>query len=275
MEKKESTSSEMITRPTFLKLLSRYDTIIEGLSKQGKPNTQTLTLSELDQWRLNELPSIIQQRKQESSQEAWLEKDEVEKLIQWKLKHGTFRPRLMKLVESNSAEDIKNVTRDAFQIYNKSWTADGPQESLGWLCSLKGIGPASASLLLSVYDPLNVPFFSDECFRWVMDGVDDRWNGEIKYDFKSYDKFFDEVVDLRARLKDGNEYVSACDVEKVGFVVGKEMAAGGNKGKGAASKQKEEKGESSSVKKRARDGDTQEGDSIASRTRRSKRLNDV
>ncbi len=88
MEQEDATSSQEITRQTFQKVLSRYSDLIEELSKHEKPSKASALaprLSKLDQWRLNELPSIVQQRKTKPSKEAWLEKDEVEKLIHWKL----------------------------------------------------------------------------------------------------------------------------------------------------------------------------------------------
>ncbi len=190
---------------------------------------------------------------------------------------------MTRLVGTNSASEIKNVTRDAFRSYDDAGATEGPQASLSKLCSLKGIGPASASLLLSVYEMDRIPFFSDECFRWVMYADDKKghgWDREIKYDAKSYNAYFERVQELRDRLKEGDETVQACDVERVGFVLGKEAAAGGNKRRGEAKQEKSEarqEKEERSSRKRAgdEDGDAQDGDPIASRTRRSKKLHDA
>lgn len=89
------------------------------------------------------------------------------------------------------------------------------------LTSLRGIGPATASLLLSVHNPDGVPFFSDELFRWVMwdekDGGADKWKRKIKYNLKEYEELVKKVADLVGRLG-----VRAVDCEKVAWVLGKE-----------------------------------------------------
>jgi hypothetical protein len=79
---------------------------------------------------------------------------------------------------------------------------------------LKGVGPATASLLLSVHDPENIIFFSDEAYRWLCT------NGEKanpKYNVKEYDDLHAKSKALIAKLK-----VSPTDVEKVAFVIIKE-----------------------------------------------------
>jgi len=84
---------------------------------------------------------------------------------------------------------------------------------------LKGVGPATASLLLSILDGDNAPFFSDELFRWVCwDGAQGGWKRKIKYDKKEYGMLWDGVKTLRDRLGEG---VSAVDLEKCAFVCGK------------------------------------------------------
>ena len=73
-------------------------------------------------------------------------------------------------------------------------------------------------MLLSIYDGDNVPFFSDELFRWVCWDEKGGWTRKIKYNVKEYEMLWDGVRDLRERL--GRE-VRAVDLEKVGFVCGR------------------------------------------------------
>jgi hypothetical protein len=79
---------------------------------------------------------------------------------------------------------------------------------------LKGVGPATASLLLAVHDPEHVIFFSDEVYRWLVAG-----GSKIspKYTAKEFEEIHAKVKSLQARLK-----VSPIDIEKVAFVVIKE-----------------------------------------------------
>jgi hypothetical protein len=90
------------------------------------------------------------------------------------------------------------------------------------LTQLKGIGPATASLLLAVYAPDSVPFFSDEVFRWMVwsePGAPRGWQRAIKYNMREYEVLVERVGGLRKRLGEG---VRAVDVERVAWVLGKQ-----------------------------------------------------
>jgi len=95
------------------------------------------------------------------------------------------------------------------------------------------VGPATASLLLSVLRPAEIPFFSDELFRWSVwddetgsakDGM--GWQRKIKYNVKEYEMMLDRVQELRTRLRRGfgqrDPLARAIDVERVAWVLGKE-----------------------------------------------------
>ena len=83
---------------------------------------------------------------------------------------------------------------------------------------LKGIGPATASLLLAIYDPDQVPFFSDELFRYVCWDENARWARTIKYSWREYEELWEGVKGVQARIGDG---VTAVEVERVSWVLGK------------------------------------------------------
>lgn len=79
---------------------------------------------------------------------------------------------------------------------------------------MKGIGPATASLLLAVHDPEHIIFFSDEAYRWLVA------NGEKaspKYSVKEFDDLHAKAKALMTKLK-----VSPIDIEKAAFVLIKE-----------------------------------------------------
>lgn len=148
-------------------------------------------------------------------------------------KRGKFRPRLLQLVQSNPTEMVESVTREVFIVYDP--IESDAKDAASVLCKLSGIGPASASLLLSVFDPVNVPFFSDEAYRWVMfeDGKGNGWDRSIKYDAKTYGAYCQQMQDIRKRLSgSGDGQVSMFDLETVGFVLGKEAELGRNHGAG-------------------------------------------
>ncbi|KAI9674344.1 MAG: hypothetical protein M1829_003746 [Trizodia sp. TS-e1964] len=254
-----------IPLPKFLYILSKYDELIAQISgaKEPKEGSKDPNLQTLDSHRFIKLPIELRARKAAaadqdergakrrkigknltpSTQEggAFMTKAEVELLIKWKLRHGKFRPSLQKLVASNAPEEVEATTSSAFTKYDRlsrpsttSLTAAAPIAIINELATLKGIGPATASLILAVYAEADVPFFSDELFRWVSWGDEAKsgaqgWLQNIKYNTKEYTILFKRVVELMERLRNearlennGSERseLTAAQVEKVAFVLG-------------------------------------------------------
>jgi len=114
----------------------------------------------------------------------------------------------MKLVTSNPVEAVKSTMDEALEAYQDKGDV---QQTLKILTRLKGIGPATASLLLSVIDPGKVIFFSDEAFYWLCCGGKPS---PIKYDKKEYEQLQSQAQKLVGRLG-----VSPVDVEKVAYVL--------------------------------------------------------
>ncbi|KAF2809616.1 uncharacterized protein BDZ99DRAFT_387974 [Mytilinidion resinicola] len=194
------------------------------------PATVPSKLHDLDTARFTTLPATVAKRREESGGDAWLEKREVLQLVEWKLKHGTFRPTLLKLVDGNPAEKIVESTRKAFAALSPTPTPASIAAALPLLTPLSGIGPATASLLLSVAAPDSAPFFSDEVFRWVMweeaevKGKGMGWERKIGYTVKEYRAVVEGVGRVMERLG-----VGAGEVERVAWVLGRE---GGDLGVG-------------------------------------------
>lgn len=128
--------------------------------------------------------------------------------------HGKFRPSLKGLVQQNSEQFVKETTTAGFST--DSWSG-----SLDILTKLRGIGPATAALLLSTSDPETLPFFSDELFRWAFwDSKSGAgWDRKIKYSVKEYRELKEKVDELRDRIGKG-----AIEAEKVAYVLGKKEA---------------------------------------------------
>jgi hypothetical protein len=146
----------------------------------------------------------------------------------------------MNLVSSNSEDVIRDTTTRAYAVVSKI-SSSKPEtliqaimEALSILISLRGIGPASASLLLSVRFPQSVPFFSDEAYRWLTYTSGDAWTSGIKYNVKEYRNILEASMELCKRLK-----VDAVDVERVGWVLGHEKAKL-DQAEGSKRKQQEE-----------------------------------
>lgn len=129
-------------------------------------------------------------------------------------RHGKFRPTLMKLVSSNDADTAEGIVKQAIDAYKEDTDIDA---ALNILTKLKGIGPATASLLLAVHDATRVIFFADEAFWWL---CCDGKQSPIKYNAKEYRSLCSAVNDLHERLD-----VAASDVERVAYVLMKAPAS--------------------------------------------------
>lgn len=103
--------------------------------------------------------------------------------------------------------------------------------SISKLSTLRGIGPATASLLLNTHSPSEVPFFSDELYRWLRfsDPADVKgpgkgtkgWERRIGYTGKEYMELVRRMCTLRKRLRSLGRDAGATDIECVAYVLGK------------------------------------------------------
>ncbi|KAK3670532.1 hypothetical protein LTR78_009636 [Recurvomyces mirabilis] len=181
---------------TFNGLLTRYP----GVVPSG--------LADLDQERLHTVPDTLHARV-----DRGLKKHELVTLMDWKLSHGKFRPSLKKLINENDEEQVLKTTSHAFELYEQE--PDDIKNVMSQLCQLRGVGPATASLILSVQNETDIPFFSDELFRWAFWNKS-GWEQKIKYTAKEYIELYTRVQEFRKRLD-----VPALSVEKVAYVLGK------------------------------------------------------
>ena len=118
---------------------------------------------------------------------------------------------------------MQEITRNAFEIYEAD--KEKYAKAIMALGKLKGIGPATSSLLLSCYDPVQVPFFSDELFRYLHweEAKTKGWDRKINYTIKEYKSLFEKLRELLERLeKESGKEVSAIDIEKAAYVLGKD-----------------------------------------------------
>lgn len=160
------------------------------------------------------------------------------------------------MIKSNQEKSIQSATRSAFSLIQEEKGDSGAsrldfqshiQKGLDALTApLRGVGPATASLILSVASA-DIPFYSDDAFLWLCVGVypstfnavaaeekkgkdggerskEIRQNGElnVKYNIPEYKRLWDAVQKLRVRLNEETgegEGISCADVERVALVV--------------------------------------------------------
>jgi hypothetical protein len=156
-------------------LSDRYITILEILSKTPKKKD----LVELDK-KWNSLSSNCALK-----DPCFLNLDDLRLVMDWKLQRGKFRPQLKSLIESNSDDNVRSITKEAF---SKKWP-----ENLNILTTLRGVGPATATAILSLVDP-SVPFFSDEVARIILK------QEKLKYTAKEVLSYVDLVRSLAEKL---------------------------------------------------------------------------
>ncbi|KAJ5630693.1 uncharacterized protein N7484_010793 [Penicillium longicatenatum] len=281
----ESFHPDNITLPTFRNLLSYYPKTVEQVHRnklilklQSKPkkgakgktdkkaNITLLQHTELDpsqeayidaevekfvkldQWRYEDMPGIIAERK--VSNEEVVNKEDLITVMEWKTTHGTPRPMLMGMIKSNQSNLVSKCTSSAISALPTAHPildAENafPKTSMDALNPLRGVGVATASLVLSIATGRNeyaqqIPFYSDDMFLWLVvkdypstklstkPKVDSKFmrpNGElnVRYTLNEYRELWDACAELRMRLNkevDRDEgYVSPNDIEKVAYVL--------------------------------------------------------
>ncbi|KAM3461098.1 hypothetical protein MY5147_004938 [Beauveria neobassiana] len=223
MEPTDVPAPDAITHDEFTALLDEYPSLVEKISqtKGSKPGQKTL--QQLDQYRYG---TAIANFAAGALPPKEMTLEDVKLLVEWKLRHGKFRPMLMGLASSNNATAARRTIAAIIKNYRSS-SADASSSSssssssspsaaavaaaLTSLSKLRGIGPATASLLLSVHDPRRVIFFSDEAFYWLCGGGKVT---KLKYSNREYEMLRQNMESLVQRLR-----VSATDVEKVAYVL--------------------------------------------------------
>ncbi|KAJ1327783.1 hypothetical protein MN608_07114 [Microdochium nivale] len=206
-QKGDMTSPDDISKERFTELLGRYGGIIQSLSGSKPPKSGGQTLLELDNFRYKEAVDAFSS----SQPKRQMTHGDVKTLVDWKLRHGKFRPTLMSLVSSNDSVKVADTIKAAMTAY---WNNKDTSAALTAITALKGIGPATAALLLSVHDPKDVIFFSDEAFWWLCCGGQKR---PIKYNPKEYKTLSDAAQKLSGRIG-----ANALEIEKVAYVLFKE-----------------------------------------------------
>ncbi|PYI03344.1 hypothetical protein BO78DRAFT_409996 [Aspergillus sclerotiicarbonarius CBS 121057] len=214
--------------------------------QQTQIKTEVEEFLSLDRFRYEDLPGAVAARAKDTSEDGsgsgYIEKEELVKLVEWKMKHGIFRPALLGLIRSNPETLVRKVTGEAFAALTTTNPEAGeefPAHALDLLVKpLKGVGVATASLILSLAATGDggVPFYSDDAYLWVclgesapqvgggeaeervQRGLYKRVNGElnVKYDGKEYRGLWEGVRGLWKVLGGSG---SCLEVEKVALVV--------------------------------------------------------
>ncbi|GAA5903578.1 hypothetical protein JCM5296_001363 [Sporobolomyces johnsonii] len=141
--------------------LARYPAALELRAQASKTSRD---LVQLDSWYRRDLRDALRARiDQHEQNEAWLLKDELTRLMDWKLARGTWRPRLQSLVASNPPALVRAHTL----LSPFPFPASAAASTLARLSKLAGVGAATASGVLALWAPDREPFMSDEAMDHV------------------------------------------------------------------------------------------------------------
>lgn len=200
-----------------------YERITTTLGEQETKafNEGAWPLEKLDEWKNTTLPDLLRDRREKGK--CYLTSPELCRVMDWKLTKGKFRPALRGFIRQNDAKTVEQVTNAGFNMFLDE--VEGMKKddkyfqlvksSMKELEKLKGVGPATSSLLLSLLHKItdmSPPFFSDESFiYYVVDAR--RPDSKIKYNTKEY---IEEYLPIVARISD-NSGVSMVKLEKIGY----------------------------------------------------------
>lgn len=158
----------------------KYWAVVEvkssGKGKAGK-------LLSLDKWYQEELPKLISARSQ-----RYITRDELSKLMEWKLTRGKFRPRLQQLIGSNSEEAVQSCSTKAFGLL------PDVQAAITELSTLKGMGPATASAVLAAGAGEEAAFMADETVESIPELC------PVQYTAKHYSLYLDKITQKTKHL---------------------------------------------------------------------------
>jgi hypothetical protein len=160
--------------------------------------------------------------------------------VSWKLARGTWRPRLLGFAQQASAAEVCAVAKAAAKALANGKASSGPppmaavSAAVAALSELKGVGPATATALLTAADD-SIPFLSDEASAVVL--------GKREYTAPAAAAL---TVALRRRAGELGEGWSARDVERALWSAsrapeveeGEEGGGGGETAGGGAKKRK-------------------------------------
>ena len=231
-------------------LLSLYQSTLEaiykGTSRLKNPKKLSKALED-DVWRYETFPRTIRERAESGSKEKiYIEKPELERLVQWKMyvrmpggipvsyqcvfaygnvsndsTHGTHRAMLPSLIRQNDAAHVKSTTRSALlneNIFETRTSAQHPSAFSTLVKDLKGVGPATASLILNVSAPDSLPFFSDELYAWLVEPGKKSADLKLKYNKSEYQRLAEEWGDFSQRYATFGQ-AKANEFEKVAYVL--------------------------------------------------------
>ncbi len=158
--------------------LESYDDVI---ARQG-----VAKLPERDRWYREVLPAVIQGRRPRHVTLA-----ELVKITEWKMARGVWRARNLFLVRGNEPAAVRGASTAALA------QVPHPTAPIAKLAELAGVGPATASAVISAVEPAIYPFF-DELVAAQIPGL-----GKVAFTLGYYARYADALRERAFKLGPG------------------------------------------------------------------------
>lgn len=121
-----------------------------------------------------------------------ISKDDLLEVVAWKFGKGKPRYALMQYLKANTEDDVNQISLDSFVMADK----EDVRGAINEMSKLKGVGPATASALLSLYRPQLFSFMDDEIIECL-------YNGKRGYTLAIYLEVNQKCCDLATKLGEG------------------------------------------------------------------------
>ncbi|XP_053211882.1 putative uncharacterized protein DDB_G0282133 [Panonychus citri] len=171
----------------WLFVLSQYKQVfkIRAQVTRGSKKSGPQDAIKLDDWYQEELPKILQSRK-----DKHVRYEELVQITKWKFLRTKNRAGLLDLVRINTELAVKQASTKAFKKCPTNL-----QGAISALVNLKGIGVATASAILCACFPEICPFMADECLVSVP-GIENT-----NYSINEFMAFADQIKACCERLQ--------------------------------------------------------------------------
>lgn len=118
--------------------LAKYPEAVKVVSIMKKKSD----LIDLDKWLWKDYPDSVRNRSPES-----ISKDELTRIMTWKLCRGKNRPTLLNLIRQNDESSVTSVSIQALRsLHRGEW-----HEALEILTELRGVGPGIPKIWFYIY----------------------------------------------------------------------------------------------------------------------------
>eukprot|EP00594_Rhizosolenia_setigera_P003380 CAMPEP_0178942258 /NCGR_PEP_ID=MMETSP0789-20121207/1892_1 /TAXON_ID=3005 /ORGANISM="Rhizosolenia setigera, Strain CCMP 1694" /LENGTH=292 /DNA_ID=CAMNT_0020621643 /DNA_START=15 /DNA_END=893 /DNA_ORIENTATION=- len=189
LEEEENTNEKEKSLKIWETIESQYDEMI--LEKGGTK------LKELDNY-CNNLSNKLSLKQQQN-----ITKENLLKIIEWKFTKGKPRNALWGRLRSNTDQAVKEASQESFSkviaVNNDDVEDCVISNAIESMCVLNGVGPATASAILSLYSSKNFAFMDDEVIESVL------YNKKRAYTLKIYLEMNEKCMQIADVLNNINE----------------------------------------------------------------------